>query len=312
MSTTQTEWPSTLAIIGFGEAGSAITEGLVAPNGWCDASGGRRLLIVDTAYGEGPRGLAMRSRAERLGVTVHSDYDQALSDAELVISVVTGTEAVAAARMAGPWLPAGALYADYNSITGQETRDVASVFADQDVDFIDVAVMGSFLATGHRTPLLLSGQRCPEFARFAAAIGASARILGDGVGDASAVKILRSVLMKGIEALSIECLVAARRQGLVDAVLDNIGDVDALGLAEFIRVLTISHLIHAERRMEEVEKAIANLHQTGVPSLMSDATLRSHRRTVDAKLDIATIDDFDLHRALELLDRKIISDRGES
>jgi len=248
----------------------------------------------------------MRARSDGLGVSVSERYTEAVTDPDLVISVVTGEEAAAAAREARPLLRSGALYADFNSITGPQTRAVAEELTPGGIDFVDVAVMGSFLAAGHRTPLLVSGQRSADLCRFADSIGTPARTLSENVGDASAVKILRSVLMKGIEALSVECLVAARRQGLVEQVLDNIGDVDAIGLAEFIRVLTVTHLTHARRRMEEVEKAMQNLEETGVPALMSDAIRRSHQRTVAAELDPAAVAGIDLDQALEILDAQVI------
>jgi hypothetical protein len=116
--------------------------------------------------------------------------------------------------------------------------------------------------------------------------------------------------MKGIEALSVECLVAARRQGLVEQVLDNVGDVDARGFAETLRVLTVSHLTHAKRRMEEVEKAIQNLEETQVPALMSDAVRRSHARTVDAALDAGELAGIDLQTALEILDARVVGGAG--
>ncbi len=297
--------PTSILLLGFGEAGSAIASGLCGDGGWREQDDARSLRVIDIACETGVRGEAMRGRAQQLGVELASGYVDH-GDVDLVISVVTGEDAVAAARMAGPVLSAGTLYADFNSITGDQTREVAAQLRDAGIDFVDVAVMGSFHAAGHRTPLLLSGPRAEDMRHFAEATGTPARVLSDGIGDASAVKILRSVLMKGIEALSVECLVAARRQGLVDEVLDNISDVDDIGLAQFVRVLTITHLTHAERRMQEVEKAMQNLSQTGVPAMMSEATRRSHQRTVDARLDPGEVAGIELDEALAILDSQVL------
>ena len=303
--------PGTVTLLGLGEAGSAIALGLCGPDGWRGAAPDRRLMGIDTALGEGARGEAMAARMAGLEVPARRDYGDSLSGADLVISVVTGEDATAAARMARPWLRPGTLYADYNSITGPQTRAVAAELTPAGVDFVDVAVMGSFLGLGHRTPLLISGPRGADMAAFAAACGTPARVLGDGIGEASAVKILRSILMKGIEALCVECLVAARRQGLVQPVLDSLGDVDDLGFAGMMRVLTVTHPVHARRRMEEVEKAIQNLEETGVPVLMSDATRRSHRRTVDAGLDPGQVTGLDLDAVLAILD-EVLTKSGDA
>jgi 3-hydroxyisobutyrate dehydrogenase-like beta-hydroxyacid dehydrogenase len=140
---------------------------------------------------------------------------------------------------------------------------------------------------------------------WANSVAIPARLLNEKVGDASAVKILRSIMMKGIEALSVECLVAAHRQGLVDQVLDNVGDVDSIGFSNWVKTLTVTHLVHAKRRMEEVEKAIENLNETGMQALMSEATRQSHLRTVQAGFDAAEVADLDLKGALTMLDQRI-------
>lgn len=298
--------PGTVVLLGLGEAGSAIASGLCGEDGWRAAAPGRTVIGIDIALGAGARGRSMADRAEALDLPAYRDYTGALSPADLVISVVTGEDAVAAARMARPWLRKGALYADFNSITGPQTRAVAAELTPVGVDFVDVAVMGSFMASGHRAPLLLSGARAADMNAFARAAGTPSRVLSENVGDASSVKILRSILMKGIEALSVECLVAARRQGLVEHVLDNVGDVDDLGFAGFVRMLTITHLTHARRRMEEVEKAMQNLSETGVPALVSDAVRRSHLRTVEADLDAGEAAEMDLDTALRILDEQVI------
>ena len=170
--------------------------------------------------------------------------------------------------------------------------------------------MGSFKAVGHRIPLVVLGPRAPEMAAFLDAIGAPAKILSDGIGYASAIKILRSILMRGIEALSVEFLVAARRQGLVDQALDNLDDVDAMGLAEFVKVMAITHLAHTKRRMEEMEKTIQNLEETGVPPLMSEAIRQSHQRTVSANLDPGEIAEADLNEAIRILDDLVVGPKS--
>ena len=299
----------TIALLGFGEAGTTIAAGLCTAGGWRDAAAGRRVIAIDIALDAGMRGTAMRAEAGALDIAIERDYTDALSAADLVISVVTGDEARRAAEMARPMLRPGMLYADFNSITGPETRGVADVLTPQGVDFVDVAVMGIFKATGLKTPMLLSGPCAADMTAFAVAIGAPARVLNETIGDASAVKILRSVIAKGLEALSVECLVAARRQGLVAEVLDNLGDIDGMGMAAFVKMLTITHLIHAKRRMEEMEKAAKNLEETGVPALMTNATRLTHRRTVEAGLDPAELVDADLDAALAILDERVIGGR---
>jgi 3-hydroxyisobutyrate dehydrogenase len=298
-----------VALLGLGEAGSAIARGLCSPGGWRESQIGRKVIAIDIEPVESVRGRVITACGTNLDLVVERNYTQILSSADLVISVVTGEDALKAARMARDWLRPGTLFADFNSITGSQTKAVAAELTLAGIDFVDVAVMGSFMAMGHLAPLLISGPSAQKMVTFAEEIGTPARILSNTIGDASAVKILRSILMKGIEALSVECLVAARRQGLVDHVLSSVNDVDKLGFAEFVRVLTITHLTHAKRRMEEVEKAALNLEEAGVQPLMSEAILRSHKRTVDAALDPKDLADLDLNAALRILD-EVVHDAG--
>ena len=294
--------PRVIGLLGFGEAGSAIAHGLCTSEGWRDGAADRYMIAIDIALGCGIKGRTIASKARHLDLPISSVYDAALNAADLVISVVTGTESENAALMARDFLRPGALYADFNTTTGPQTKKIGAAMEAKGVDFVDVAVMGSFKAVGHRIPLLISGPRAEDMANFSASIGAPTKVLSQKIGDASAVKILRSILIKGIEALSVEFLVAARRQGLVDPVLNNLGDVDSLGLGEFIKIMTVTHLSHAKRRMEEVEKAIENLEQTEVPILMGEAIRRSHARTVNANIEPHLAENIDLDTAIKILD----------
>ncbi len=297
--------PSVVALLGFGEAGGTIARGLA--DSWRGAGDGRRLLAVDIALGDSRRGEAMAALARQLDVEISRDYTAALGGAGLVISVVTGDDAIDAASAAKPWLAPGTFYLDCNSITGRQTRDVAAVFEEPGVGFVDVAVMGTFDALGMRAPMLLSGPDAKPMAEWMNHSGFAARLLSSRVGDASAVKILRTVVTKGIEALAVECLVAAHRQGLVAEVLDNLGDIDAQGFAGFLETLTVTHLVHAKRRLEEVERAAANLRQTGIEPLMTEATRRSLKRTSDARVSPADGAKPSLEEALKILSERVIT-----
>lgn len=271
----------TITLLGFGEAGTTLARGLVEDLRWPASQQDRVIRTVDIALGRWARGEAMVRRAEAWGIAASDSYDESLGDTDMAFSVVTGEDAVAAAESLKPYLKPGALYCDFNSITANQTRAVGAVFDGSGVDFVDVAVMGGFLALGHRVPLVLSGPRAEEVAAWMADIGLTARVLNDRVGDASAVKILRSVLIKGIEALGIECLTAAHREGLTSEVLATLADVDRMGMANFVQMLVSTHLVHAKRRLEEMDKAAANLDDLGIAPLMTEATRRTLRRTVD-------------------------------
>src|SRR3546814_10182710 len=97
--------------------------------------------------------------------------------------------------------------------------------------------MGTFNALGYKVPLLLAGPAAPRALAWMAPLGFEAQVLSDRIGNASAVKILRSILLKGLEALSVECLVAARQQGVLEQVLGCLGDVDRVAFAGMVKEL---------------------------------------------------------------------------
>lgn len=298
--------PSVVTLLGFGEAGGTIGRGLA--EGWREG-GARRLSAIDIASGLGPRGTAMAALADQLGIAIGRDYTAALGATNLVISVVTGKDAVTAAETARPWLNPGTVYLDFNTLTGPQTRDVAARFEGSGVRFIDVAVMGGFNALGLRAPLLLAGRDAGPIATWLNRTGFDARVLSALAGDASAVKILRSIMTKGIEALAVESLVAAHRQGLVAEVLDNVADIDSQGFARFLENMVVTHLVHAQRRMEEVEKAAENLRETDMEPLMTAATQRSHARTSAAGIAPADGVKPSLDEALRILSEQVVRKR---
>jgi 3-hydroxyisobutyrate dehydrogenase-like beta-hydroxyacid dehydrogenase len=176
----------------------------------------------------------------------------------------------------------GTLYFDINTLTGPQTMDIAREMSAAGIDYVDFAAMGGFAACGHKVPFVLSGPAAARAADWMRPHGFVTSILSARAGDASAVKIIRSVMVKGLEALGVECLVAARRAGLLDEVLDCFSDIDARSFAGMITSLVTTHPVHAKRRMEEMDKAVENLRELGVEPLMSVRTRQSLARTVDA------------------------------
>ena len=139
--------------------------------------------------------------------------------------------------------------------------------------------------------------------------GFAATVLGPKPGSASSVKMLRSVLMMGVEALGVEAYVAAQRQGILKEVMGCMGDVDAIGFANFVAMLVQTHTVHAQRRWEEMELVGQTLRETGVEPLMTEVIVRSHRRTVDAGIAPADGKVPPLEEALAILSEKVVRGR---
>jgi 3-hydroxyisobutyrate dehydrogenase-like beta-hydroxyacid dehydrogenase len=172
--------------------------------------------------------------------------------------------------------------------------------------YIDVAVMGGFFKQGIKAPMLVAGAGADAAVAWMNANGFVATLLGPKPGSASSVKMLRSVLVKGIEALGVEALVTAQRQGILEEVLGCLGDADEATLGGFIGMLVQTHIVHAHRRWEEMGLVARTLRETGVDPLMTEAIERSHRRSVDAHIAPADGQVPSLEEALKILSEKVI------
>ncbi len=308
--------PRVIALLGFGEAGSAIARGLCAAGGWRASydEGGpkpgdnapRRLIAIDTALDQDARGTALGKEARSLDVAIERTYTVALGEADLVICAVQGEHALEAAKSAAPLLKKGAHFLDLCTITGKMSDEDRAAIESGRGRYIDVAVMGGFFSQGIKAPMLVAGDGADEAVAWMNANGFEAKLLGPKPGSASSVKMLRSTLVKGIEALGVEALVAAKRQGILEEVLGCLGDADAQTLRGFIAMLVQTHVVHAHRRWEEMGLVAQTLRETGVDPLMTEAIERSHRRTVDAAIAPADGKVPSLDDALEILSRKVI------
>ncbi len=195
-----------VALIGFGEAGEKFARAgqwRGHARGW-DIKPERRALM------------------ERYGVETADDAQDALSDAGIAISLVTADAALAAARDYAPLLPPGALWCDMNSVSPATKREAAAAVEAAGGRYVDVAVMAP-VDSELAVPMLLAGPQAAAAIELLAALGFSnARAVGDEVGKAAAIKLIRSVMVKGIEALSAECAAAAHAAGVYDEVIASL------------------------------------------------------------------------------------------
>jgi 3-hydroxyisobutyrate dehydrogenase-like beta-hydroxyacid dehydrogenase len=306
--------PRVVALLGFGEAGSAIARGLCAEGGWRGMpkpgdNAPRRVIAIDTALDKDARGTALGKAAQALDVAISDSYTEALAEADLVICAVPGEHALEAASAAAPLLKEGAYYLDLCTVTGRMSDEDRAVIEAAGGRYIDVAVMGGFFKQGIKAPMLVSGEYAAQAVAWMNANGFDAKLLGPKPGSASAVKMLRSTLVKGVEALGVEALVAAKRQGILEEVLACLADADQMPFRDFIAMLVQTHVVHAHRRWEEMGLVAKTLRETGVDPLMTEAIERSHRRTVDAGIAPADGEVPTLEDALALLSEKVVRGR---
>ena len=286
--------PSVL-VLGLGEAGSYLAQALAA------AKTAPNLLAYDAAIAS-PEAAALREKASTLGLDLHEDIGEWVGAVDFVFSLVPGSAAVAAARTLRPVMRPGAVFVDLNSITAAMVHEIAAIFEGGGIDLVDGAVLGNFRAGG-RVPVLLAGARAEEVRDLLAGEMFKPECIAGHPGDASAIKMLRSVLMKGLEALFVESLVAAEVQGLRPAFMRAFGDLDERSFVTTMEVQTVTHLVHAARRLGEIERVQSILQADGVDDTMTEASRRLYAKTVAAGVAPVSGEPLSLDETLQVLTR---------
>ncbi len=230
-----------VTLIGFGEAGQAFA----VTDGW------RAFDIVPE-----------KTRIATL--------EEALDGAKIVLSVVTADQALIAAKQASVIISSGPLFCDMNSVAPGTKQEAAAAIEAAGGRYVDVAVMSPVQPARLSVPLLVSGPHAGEGAAALGALGfTNIRIVGDEVGRASTIKMLRSVMYKGMEALTAECLIACERAGVTDEVLGSFGGDWASGADYRLDRM----MVHGLRRAAEMEESCKTLEGLGVEPLMTRGTI---------------------------------------
>lgn len=242
----------TIAVLGLGEAGGAIGGDLVAA--------GAVVRGYDPAV-PAPDGM-----------TAAGSEAEAVAGADLVLSVNSSHDALAALRAGVGAAGAGAVWADLNTASPGLKRELDAAARAAGVRFADVAIMAPVPGRGLRTPMLACGDGAGDVRALLGPLGASVEVMDAAAGDAAGRKLLRSVFFKGLAGSVVEALEAARAAGCEDWLRQNIVDeLTAAGDATVERLVTGTYR-HAVRRAAEMEAAAAMLDELGVPPTMSTAS----------------------------------------
>jgi 3-hydroxyisobutyrate dehydrogenase-like beta-hydroxyacid dehydrogenase len=254
-----------VTLIGLGEVGRVAVEDLAA-------RGLTGLTAWDVAFDD-PGSRASRNAAD-LPVVAASSAAGAVADADAVICAVTAANDLAAAGAAASGLRPGTWFVDLNSSSPEQKRQAAAVVHDVGGRYVEAALMSAIHPRRLAAPFLLGGPHAAAFLAEAAPglglVGAS--FYSSQVGAAAATKLCRSVIVKGLEALFTESLLAARSYGVEDDVLASLSNILPEADWESVARYFVSRsLQHGQRRSEEMVEAAATVAQAGVEPLMATA-----------------------------------------
>ena len=255
---------SRVALIGFGEVGQTLAADLIKAGAEVSAYD----ILFDATDSAPSR--AVRSTTVRKA----KNASDATANAELIVSAVTAASDVDAARSVTAGIPRGAFYVDLNSVSPATKTICARMVEDAGGRYVEAAVMTPIHPRGIASPMLLGGVHAAAFLERAVPLGFDAKVFSTTLGQAAAVKMCRSVIIKGVEALLTESMLAARRYGVEKPVLDSLSDLLPAGDWEKIARYFISRsLEHGVRRAEEMREAAKTVADAGVAPLMTSATV---------------------------------------
>jgi 3-hydroxyisobutyrate dehydrogenase-like beta-hydroxyacid dehydrogenase len=245
-----------VALIGYGEVGRILAEDL--------ARQAHSVVAYDLKL-EGEGGNMLREHASKFGITLADSHASAVQRAELVISAVTASQAVPVAEAIAPGLAKGAYVLDFNSASpGAKIRAAAIVNA-AGGRYVEGAVMTSIPPYRIKVPLLLGGPDAAALQPILNNLGFASTVASDQLGVASATKLCRSVMIKGLEAMVIESFTTARYYGVEDALIASLQetfpgiDWEKQGAYFFQRAIE-----HGRRRSEEVREVAVTVREAGL------------------------------------------------
>jgi 3-hydroxyisobutyrate dehydrogenase-like beta-hydroxyacid dehydrogenase len=254
------------AFIGFGEAGAAF-------------AGGAPARGYDLKTGQPDLRAAKFDDFAKARVAACANAAEAIAPARAVLSLVTADQALAAARSGARAMKAGAFWFDMNSVAPDTKRAAASLIEAVAGRYVDVAVMSPVHPARRAVPLLVSGPHAETGATVLAEFGFTNVTIVEGpVGAASSIKMIRSVMVKGLEALTAECLLAAEKAGVAGEVVASLNaswpGVDWADKADYN---LDRMMIHGLRRAAEMEEVVKTLDALGTGSAMTRGTVECQR-----------------------------------
>jgi 3-hydroxyisobutyrate dehydrogenase-like beta-hydroxyacid dehydrogenase len=260
-----------ISFIGFGEAGQAIASGL-------REAGIERIAAWDILF---PRdeGAALKAAGEAVGARLATSAADAVANSDIIVAAVTASSSLEAAQSVAPHIAGNPYYLDINSVSPGRKQETAKLLGGV-ARYVDVAILAPIHPKRHKTPLLLAGEHAQSVLPLLVdELEMQGTIASDQVGAAAALKMIRSVMIKGLEALTAECFLAAQRAGITEEVAASLkNNYPALDWGKVIDYNLERMASHGIRRAEEMEQSAITLTELGIEPLMTNGTVARQRQ----------------------------------
>lgn len=264
-----------IAFIGFGEVGQTFSRGLLANEGIA-------IRAYDLLFGSEAGG-RLETAAAEMGVARAASAQEACAGAAIVFSAVTADRAEAVASEAAAWLKPGQVFVDVNSAAPSTKQRAAAAVTASGADYLEAAVMAPVLKPGLKVAILSGGPKAEVVSEALNGLGMNLTPVSEIYGRASAMKLCRSIVIKGLEALMVDCAAACEAWDVKDPVFASLNatfpSIDFHALAADMRERVATHGVRRSAEMREAAEmlGVANLHP-GLAQAIADAQLRGARR----------------------------------
>ncbi|HEX4948726.1 MAG TPA: DUF1932 domain-containing protein [Blastocatellia bacterium] len=257
-----------LGFVGFGEAGYHIAKGL-------RGAGLMHICAFDIHAHTPGRGAKIQQRAHEAEVTLCASNEQLAAACDILLSTVTANQAAVAAEQTAPYLNEQHIYADLNSVSPALKQSIGQLVEARGARFVEIAIMSPVPPHQHRVPMFLGGAHAPALVDALAPFGMKLEIISAQIGAAAATKMCRSVIVKGLEAILFESVLASVPYGADERVFATLNEtmpgIDWKKLAGYMVGRVIEH---GERRARELEEVAATLRAIGVEPIMTEAIVK--------------------------------------
>lgn len=259
-----------IGFIGFGEAAYCISSGL-------REQGVNEIAAYDAFAGKPVEGQRIRDRAEETGVRLMGTMKEVVDFADVLFGAVPSTNALEVCEGIRGSLRAGQVYADVSASSPDVKRRIWDLIRNTGILFIDAAMLGSLPQDRHRVPITASGNGAERLKELMSPLGMRITVVSGGAGAASAIKLVRSIFMKGLAALMVETLQAADAQGVSDDVIASLAEsLDGIPFRNHLTRLVTGTALHAKRRADELKGSLALLGESTIDDAMTVAAKHKH------------------------------------
>jgi 3-hydroxyisobutyrate dehydrogenase-like beta-hydroxyacid dehydrogenase len=267
-----------IGFIGFGEAAYLISQGLLN-------EGIQKIVAFDVLANDAKLGLAIQARANELKVELASSLEELIGKSDIVFCATSAKVAESIADSAKTFLKPHQFYVDINAASPMVKERISALVVEAKAQFVDGAVMEPVPVRKHKVPIYLSGNGAREFQKLGSQFGMNLTFINETAGSSSAIKMFRSIFMKGFTMLLLETLEASHKYGVTELIMDSIGgSITNKPLEETANMLLTRTAIHAERRVSEMSEVIETLENLNVDSSLSQTVKTKLQKIVDLKL----------------------------